>query len=1739
MLGEESMNKKRIFALILSICLIFNVLPLSVFNVSGEEALTVVNGKYSNKGVWEVGGDGTLSYDDGFVELSKTAKATSDPNKFDITLGLKTRYTKNYITHANATALVFDVSNSMEETIGGYNGEEKLAAAKSAALDFLKNYEGVGSGMECYISVVKFSDKATVVNDWLDVSIPENYEKIKKAINNVSVPSGGCNSDGGGTNMDDGLDTAKSLFNKQTVSEIGKDYCFTVVLSDGNPTYANGDKDLIGNGSSCTKSVAEKTAATATELRKKSNVFTIYFGSTTSYTNTMYKSGPTYKAFLTNSIANKATDKITYAYNANSKDSLTQAYNTIFGNFYLATTHGTTGDGLYVIDPMGEGIKVISNSNLAFSGSNNIYTWKLNSKNAQKEVIGNTTYCTYTLKYSIEIDTKNKDFDEDKFYPANGRTYFVVSESEKYEFPVPGVKGKSPRYTVTFNQGTNGTIEGADRSGNVVVPNVKWGSDVPNAPKVTADSDYYFAGWAINGTIVDLSKVTVNSDITLVAQYAKKSEITLVGDSDEVYYTASEQKITDFEKQGLPKGATLTGVSYKASGFDAGEYTGKFTYDNAKITLNGKDVTYMYKFKEQVGKLTINPRALLVTSVSKQKTYDGKPFAKADYEDNTVIGLQGNDKLDSVKYTEQTMSDAGTYENVVSDAIVKNANKENVNKNYEIKYGYGKLTINKVPNVVVTISGKYKEEVYDGGEKSVSGYDISVKQPEGTTPYAKSNITFSGTDADKTAKGTTSGDYKTPLDKSKFSNTNDNYDVTIVIDKDVELLIKASEKEIVVTAKSDNKVYDGKPLTNSGFDSTGVPEGFTVEATVSGTITDAGEATNTVTSVKILNASKEDVTEQFANITKLPGKLTVTKRAVTITSPSNSKFYDGTPLQSPDKDFKIEGFVDGEGVTIKNKKSVTDVTENLGVDNTFEWDFNKGTKADNYTVTPVYGRLIIKEVSGLVVTIIGKSIDTITYDGKPHEVKGLDTISVDKEKYKDLVQIEFVPTDDCKEEKASGTDAGTYNMGLTKANYKNTNPNLKDVTIVVIDGALTIKPVYNVEVNIVGNKDEVYYNGDTQKVEGYTPTIAKDDSKLFKLSYVSFNGTAIASGMVKGDYPMNLDASQFGSNNKNFANIIFKVTDGGLTISPITDNDKVITVSASTESRKYNGAPLNATYDYDYNDKAADIEKDGFDLLTKNKDTLTATAHGTITDAGSTTSSIVDGSVQIMHDNGDGTFTDVTSCYTFGTAEGKLTVNKRDVTLTSDTPERKEYDGTPLASDKVDVSGDGFVAGEGVNISVTGSQLNKGTSDNTFTYSFKTGTKEANYNITTKFGKLIVDAVSAEVIVTIKGHNDTKTYDGTAKKVEGCDVTDISNTLYKEEYFDFSGTDKIEKTNAGTYPMGLKEADFENISENFANVTFKVTDGELKISKANATSLDATGYKGTYDAKDHDAITAAEVKGDVKGTNWTYKYKDSKGNTYDVIPQVKDAGEYEYTVIASNENYEDIETKIIVKISPATIKVKADDKEQIIGEEKAELTYTYENPIKGEGPVFSGKLSTDAKDERGKYDIKQGDLALKDGEGFKASNYKIEYTPATYKVLLKDFTLNVDVDKKVAKVGETITYTVTVKNNGDVDLSDLVLTSELIGIREIIKSLKVGETWTKQYTYVVKPEDAGKDIVNVFKVSGKDGKVLSEVSTAATTIEIPVSPKTGDTTNPFTMLIPMLVCASYISMYSRKRRQSR
>ena len=85
------------------------------------------------------------------------------------------------------------------------------------------------------------------------------------------------------------------------------------------------------------------------------------------------------------------------------------------------------------------------------------------------------------------------------------------------------------------------------------------------------------------------------------------------------------------------------------------------------------------------------------------------------------------------------------------------------------------------------------------------------------------------------------------------------------------------------------------------------------------------------------------------------------------------------------------------------------------------------------------------------------------------------------------------------------------------------------------------------------------------------------------------------------------------------------------------------------------------------------------------------------------------------------------------------------------------------------------------------------------------------------------------VTVTITGHTSTVAYDGKEHEVTGYEVQS-SNPLYTEADFAFSGTNRVAGTYVGTYNMGLQDNQFTNTNKNFETVTFNVTDGLLTIT---------------------------------------------------------------------------------------------------------------------------------------------------------------------------------------------------------------------------------------------------------------------------------------------------------------------
>ena len=194
--------------------------------------------------------------------------------------------------------------------------------------------------------------------------------------------------------------------------------------------------------------------------------------------------------------------------------------------------------------------------------------------------------------------------------------------------------------------------------------------------------------------------------------------------------------------------------------------------------------------------------------------------------------------------------------------------------------------------------------------------------------------------------------------------------------------------------------------------------------------------------------------------------------------------------------------------------------------------------------------------------------------------------------------------------------------------------------------------------------------------------------------------------------------------------------------------------------------------------------------------------------------------------------------------------------------------------------------GETVTFEVTGSQINVGSSKNTYSLVWGTA-KEANYTVVEDLGTLTVDSVEAEVVVKIKGNTSTETYTGTEQTVTGYTVESISNPLYTTDHFTFTGTAAASGTDAKTYTMGLKAEDFENTNGNFENVVFEIVeDGKLTITPATLTVKTESNSK-VYDGT---ALTAdGRITGLVNGETVTFTVTGSQTdvgsstNTYSIV----------------------------------------------------------------------------------------------------------------------------------------------------------------------------------------------------------------------------------------------------------------
>ena len=512
------------------------------------------------------------------------------------------------------------------------------------------------------------------------------------------------------------------------------------------------------------------------------------------------------------------------------------------------------------------------------------------------------------------------------------------------------------------------------------------------------------------------------------------------------------------------------------------------------------------------------------------------------------------------------------------------------------------------------------------------------------------------------------------------------------------------------------------------------------------------------------------------------------------------------------------------------------------------------------------------EAIPVIVTIKGKT-DSKVYTGNPQKVKGFEIESVKDDKGNSVsgYSENDVALAEGKSAVATGTDVGTYNMGLTTESFVNTNTNFKNVTFNVKDGSLQITPVTDkVTVTITGNKDSTTYDGEEHTVSGYD---VKTSNNLYTEANFTFGGTAEASRTDAGQTDMGLVAEQFTNTSANFTNVEFVVTDGYSKV-----NKRTVTLTSATDSKPYDGTALT-------NDKVT-VGGQGF---AEGQD-ATYKVTGSQTVVGKSAN-------KFTYELKKGTNADN---YNISKTEGTLEVtgledSKKHTAEVTAPSNEDTYDGTKKSAG-TELTGTTF-QWKDQTYTIEGLTSANVTKTDAGEYENKVnGTPKvldaagndvtAQFKVTKKSGKLTIKKRT----VTLTSATDSKPYDGTALTNDKVTVGGQGFAEGQDATYKVTGSQTVVGKSANKFTYELKKgtnADNYNISK--TEGTLEVTG--LEDSKKHTAEVTAPSNEDTYDGTKKSAGT------ELTGT--TFQWKDQtytiEGLTSANVTKT-DAGEYENKV---------------------------------------------------------------------------------------------------------------------------------------------------------------------------------------------------------------------------------------------------
>ena len=386
---------------------------------------------------------------------------------------------------------------------------------------------------------------------------------------------------------------------------------------------------------------------------------------------------------------------------------------------------------------------------------------------------------------------------------------------------------------------------------------------------------------------------------------------------------------------------------------ETGERDNEFTVRIADG--NGADKTENYAVDCVYGKLIISKRPVTIQTGSDQKVYDGYALTCADEADYTVV-VGSAAEGQTIRYADAaSIVDFGIKENTVTVYVTgynEDGSIAETTANYEITVLTGTLTVTK-RTVTFTSCGDTK--TYDGQPLTCKDYELT-----GNTFLADNETSEAYFNAAPTEAGSVSNDFSVIIRKADgITNSSDNYILNYVFGT-----LTIDRRAITIKTGSDQKVYDGTALTcadENDYTIIGtIAEGQTVNYTNAASIVNADTIENTVDAF-IIGSDGDKSLNYVINYDY--GTLTITKLAITFTSESFKKTYDGQPIAYHELVAdKLPKLAEGETYAEPEFRDTSNFTDVGSADNEFTIKILKsdGSSSDqNYDITYVYGILAI------------------------------------------------------------------------------------------------------------------------------------------------------------------------------------------------------------------------------------------------------------------------------------------------------------------------------------------------------------------------------------------------------------------------------------------------------------------------------------------------------------------------------------------------------------------------------------------------------------------------------------------------------------------------------------------------------------------------------------------------------------------------------------------------------------